>query len=126
MGLQNDVYFIGYVPLELMPSLYREAFALVFPSLYEGFGIPLLEAMACGCPVITSNTSSMPEVCGDAAMYFNPNDEVSIKLSLQALINDEQLRRGFIEKGIIQAESFSWKKMAQSFNDIIDNFFVTK
>ncbi|MBI3883059.1 MAG: glycosyltransferase family 4 protein, partial [Sphingobacteriales bacterium] len=71
LGLEKQVHFLGYVPIELMPALYREALTFIFPSLYEGFGIPLLEAMACGCPLIVSNISSMHEVCDDAReAYF--------------------------------------------------------
>ncbi len=121
LGLEKHVLFAGYVPIELMPSLYREAFALIFPSLYEGFGIPLLEAMACGCPVITSETSSMPEVCGDAALYFNPLDKKSITIAFNKLIADPILQNELREKGIKRARNFSWKNTAVSVKKIIEN-----
>lgn len=124
LGLQHDIYFIGYVPIQLMPSLYREAYLLIFPSLYEGFGIPLLEAMASGCPVITSNTSSMPEVCGNAVLYFHPLDKLSLTASMEQLILNEGIRNELIKKGIVQAKKFSWKQMAFSFNTVIDNIFI--
>jgi glycosyltransferase involved in cell wall biosynthesis len=126
LGLEDSIYFTGYVPIELMPALYREAYALVFPSLYEGFGIPLLEAMATGCPVITSNTSSMPEVCGDAVLYFDPGDQSLLTASMQLLITDTTLHNELKKQGLEQAKKFSWKKMAGSFNNIIDNFFINK
>lgn len=126
LELEHDIYFLGYVPVQLMPSLYREAYALIFPSLYEGFGIPLLEAMASGCPVITSNTSSMPEVCANAVLYFDPLDKLSLTASMKQLIIHDSIRKELIKKGIVQAKKFSWKQMAGSFNTIIDNIFINK
>jgi glycosyltransferase involved in cell wall biosynthesis len=120
MGLEENIHFIGYVPFELMPALYREAVLLVFPSLYEGFGIPLLEAMACGCPVIVSNTSSMPEVCGDAAFYIDPTDQESIRNSIETMLGDEGLREDLRRKGYERAAGFSWKQAAESFKTIIE------
>jgi len=99
-----------------MPALYREALLLVFPSLYEGFGIPLVEAMACGCPVIASDTSSMPEVCGDAACYIDPGSKESIRRSIETLVADTGLRDSLRRKGYARAAQFSWKKAAESFN----------
>ncbi|MEO6230482.1 MAG: glycosyltransferase family 1 protein [Ferruginibacter sp.] len=119
--LDDFIFFAGYVPLNLMPSLYREAFALVFPSLYEGFGIPLLEAMASGCPVIVSDSSSMPEVCGDAALYFNPKDKIELCNAIKYLNENADERSLLIEKGLIQVKKFSWKKMAESFNSLIQS-----
>ncbi len=124
LGLEHHIFFIGYVPVTLMPSLYREAHAFIFPSLYEGFGIPLLEAMASGCPVIASNTSSMPEVCGEAVLYFDPLDQTSLTKTMQEIILNDAVRNQLMAKGILQAKKFSWKKMAGSFNNIIDNFFI--
>ena len=121
--LENYVHFLGYVPIELMPSLYREALALVFPSLYEGFGIPLLEAMACGCPVLCSNTSSMPEVCGEAAFYFDPLNTTDISSSMQAVITHEDLRNELKKKGLIQCSKFSWQQTAESLKQVIEKKF---
>ncbi|HMH22009.1 MAG TPA: glycosyltransferase family 1 protein [Puia sp.] len=120
-GLDGDIHFLGYVPFECMPSLYREAALLVFPSLYEGFGIPLLEAMACGCPVIVSETSSMPEVCGDAAMYVDPTSKEAISKAIGRLLCDANLREGLRQKGFERAKQFSWKQAAESFKTIIEN-----
>lgn len=94
-------------------ELYSSALAFVFPSLYEGFGIPTLEAMACGCPAILSNTSSFPEVGGGAAEYFYPDDENSIKKAISKVIYDEAYRTELIGKGIKQLEKFSWEKCAK-------------
>ncbi len=121
LDLEISVHFIGYVPVELMPSLYREAHALVFPSLYEGFGIPLLEAMACGCPVITSNTSSMPEVCGNAAIYFDPLDKEALKDAIVKLTDDGELWNEIREKGLLQSKKFSWQQTAQNLKSLIEN-----
>jgi glycosyltransferase involved in cell wall biosynthesis len=125
-GLSPYVYFTGYVEADLMPSLYREAFALIFPSLYEGFGFPLLEAMACGCPVLCSSTSSMPEVCGEAALYFDPLKVSSLSEAMQSLIADAYVRASLMEKGLVQAKKFSWQKTAMEFKSIIDHQFHTK
>lgn len=122
-NLNKHIFFTGYVPLKLMPALYREAFAMVFPSLYEGFGIPLLEAMACGCPVIVSDSSSMPEVCGQAALYFNPLDKQSLKNAIEKMTTNNEERAGYIKKGLQQVKNFSWTKTAQSFNLLIKTFF---
>jgi len=124
LGLQANVHFLGYVPVDLMPSLYREATALVFPSLYEGFGIPLLEAMACGCPVIASGTSSIPEVCGDAAMYFDPSSEDQIAVSIQKVLGDKSLRSLLIANGLQQSSKFSWEKTARELKSLIENNFI--
>ena len=124
MGLQDRIIFAGYVPAALMPDLYREAFALIFPSLYEGFGIPLLEAMASGCPVIVSNTASMPEVCGDAALYINPLDLDSLLTAIETLVRKPLVRQQLIEKGISRAGLFSWKQMARAFDTMIDTSFT--
>jgi glycosyltransferase involved in cell wall biosynthesis len=118
--LESYILFIGYVPIELMPSLYKEAVALVFPSIYEGFGIPLLEAMATGCPVIVSNSSSMPEVCGSAALYFDPLQKDSLKTSIQALLDNQLMRQNLIKKGIERSKDFSWNKMAEHIHLLFD------
>lgn len=125
-GLTNHVHFLGYVPLKMMPSLYREAQMLVFPSLYEGFGLPLLEAMACGCPVITSNTSSMPEVCADAALYFNPYNKEDLAEKINQLLHNDQLKANLIEKGLQQCKVFSWEKTANHYKKEINHIIQTK
>jgi len=94
-------------------QLYKNALAFVFPSLYEGFGIPVLEAFSCGCPVILSNTSSLPEIANDAAIYFDPKDEISIKDNIEKVIYNEELRKNLIKEGFIQLSKFSWDKTAE-------------
>jgi glycosyltransferase involved in cell wall biosynthesis len=126
LGLQKNVHYIGYVPEELMPAMYREAFALIFPSLYEGFGMPPLEAMACGCPVIASNTSSLPEVCGDGALYIDPTDQSSLLTAMESLISNQLLYNELKEKGLKQASKFSWEKTASALKSLLENkIFLT-
>lgn len=96
-----------------LSGLYRRALAFVFPSLYEGFGIPVLEAFASGCPVVLSNTSSLPEVAGDAAVYFDPKDTSSIKNAIISVLNGEGLRGKLIQKGKDRLKQFSWEKCAK-------------
>ncbi len=109
----KNVEFRYDVDDENLLSLYANALALAFPSLMEGFGLPALEAMACGCPVLASETPSLREVCKDAALYFNPNSTDSIKDSLEFIIGNLELRDKMIEKGRKRAKEFSWKKAAQ-------------
>jgi len=109
----ENVKFLGYIPLEDMPYLYSAAKCLVYPSLYEGFGLPPLEAMACGCPVAVSNSSSLPEVCGDAAMFFDPYSVEDIKNAIEQIFINENLKQNLIEKGLIQARKYDWEKTAK-------------
>lgn len=97
---------------ELLARLYDGADVFVYPSLYEGFGIPLLEAMALSCPVVCSNTSSFPEVVGDAAVFFDPNDEDSLGEAMEALIYSNELKKSLIRLGIERVKKFTWKKCA--------------
>lgn len=112
-GLQENVVFPGYIAASDAPILLSGALLFVFPSLYEGFGIPPLEAMACGTPVITSNSSSLPEVVGDAAILTDPLDIQGLKNAMQKLINSPELRRKLKEKGKLRAEQFSWRASAK-------------
>lgn len=121
LDLQDHVHFLGYIPMDLMAALYREALALVFPSLHEGFGFPLLEAMACGCPVVSSNTSSMIEVCADAALYFNPLDIDSMVAAIEQVISNTPLRDTLTEKGLTRCKAFSWTQTARKLKTLIDN-----
>lgn len=111
--LQGNVIFTDYVKDEYLPALYKGAKAFLFPSLYEGFGIPVLEAMTVGCPVITSNLSSLPEVAGNAGILINPLDEEEIADSILILLNNEDKRKELIINGKKRAESFSWEKTAE-------------
>jgi glycosyltransferase involved in cell wall biosynthesis len=109
----RDVILTGYVPDEDLPAFYRAARAFVYPSLFEGFGIPPLEAMACGTPVVTSNTSSLPEVAGDAALLINPYDEQDLASALIRIVNDEKLRALLRERGFVQSKKFTWRNAAE-------------
>lgn len=113
LGLGDRVVLTGYVPDDELPALYAGAKAFAFPSHYEGFGIPLLEAMASGTPVVTSNTSSMPEVGGTAALYFDPDDEKGMRLAIERVLGDEKLRERLVEAGHERAKQFSWERTAQ-------------
>ena len=106
--VQNDVRFLGFVPLNVLRIFYDEAKIFVFPSLYEGFGLPPLEAMAHGTPVVTSNTSSIPEVVGDAAVMVNPENVFEIMRALRRVLLDQALRETLKARGLQQALKFSW------------------
>ena len=108
----DDIVFTGFVAGSALPALYCGADAFVFPSLYEGFGLPVLEAMACGVPVACSNTSSMPEVAGDAAPLFDPYDEEAIQATLVSLLADNGLREDLARRGIARAKEFTWAATA--------------
>ncbi len=107
-GVQNDVRFLGFVPIEVLRIFYDVAKVFVFPSLYEGFGLPPLEAMAHGTPVVTSNTSSLPEVAGNAAVMVNPENVFEIRRALQKALLDPALRVRMKQRGYEQAQRFSW------------------
>lgn len=112
LGLGERVRFLGPVNETDAPALYSGATCFVFPSRYEGFGLPVLEAMACGAAVACSNTSSLPEVGGDAALYFDPEDVAAIARTLHALVADPGLRQAAAQKGLEQARRFSWSRTA--------------
>lgn len=105
---------IGYVDEQDLPALYSAAAAFVYPSLYEGFGLPILEAMSCGAPVITSNTSSMPEISGDAALLFDPANVQQLTTLLLEMMENEKIRKELSRKGIERAGQFSWEKTARA------------
>lgn len=109
-GVRDSVRFLGYVPRDHVPTLYRNAACLVFPSLFEGFGMPVLEAMASGCPVVCSNSSSLPEIAGDAATLVDPNDPEAIADAMAALLADAELRAHRRTLGIERAKTFSWRR----------------
>lgn len=109
----NNVELIGRVTDEELVSLYKNAICLCFPSVAEGFGIPPIEAMALGCPVIVSNRDSLPEVCGEAALYCDVNDVNSLVKQLNLVINNEEVRDKLIEKGKLNLKRFSWEKTSK-------------
>lgn len=114
------VAFTGYVPDRLLPGLYAGAQAFLFPTLAEGFGFPPLEAMACGVPVLTSNTSSLAEVCGGAACLVNPLDVDEIARAIRPLVEDPSVRRRLRERGLARARRFSWDNAARATSDLIE------
>lgn len=113
LGLENVVRFLGPLPEADLPALYAGAALFVFPSLYEGFGLPVLEAMACGTPVVCSNTSSLPEIVGGAALTFDPLDVTEMAAKIEDALHDEALREEMREKGLQRAARFSWERTAQ-------------
>lgn len=119
--MEDRVVFLGRVPEPDLPSLYRGATALVFPSLYEGFGLPPLEAMACGTPVIVSNTTSLPEVVGDAGLYVDPLDIGSIANAIKKIVCDEELQEILRKKGLARAKLFSWEKTAEHVRKVLSD-----
>ncbi len=113
MGLDERVGFLGYVPEEDLPCLYRGAEAFVYPSFYEGFGLPVLEALAAGAPVIASKTASLPEVAGDAALYVSPDDVGEILEAINILSGNPEVREELRDKGARRAREFTWDRCAQ-------------
>jgi glycosyltransferase involved in cell wall biosynthesis len=113
LELASKIIFTGFVPEDHLPILYNGCNAFVYPSIYEGFGLPPLEAMNCGTPVITSNLTSIPEVVGDAGMLINPYNETELQDAILKMLGDENLRNDFIRKGLIRAKDFSWKATAE-------------
>jgi glycosyltransferase involved in cell wall biosynthesis len=112
---------LGYVTDEELKALYENAFCFIYPSLYEGFGLPPLEAMECGCPVLCSNAASLPEVCSDAAIYFDPYQPKDIAKKIKMLICSPSLRNELIEKGKTRAHQFTWEKSAAQVINIINS-----
>ena len=117
---ENQVIFKGYVPYEDLPALYSGADVFIFPSLYEGFGFPPLEAMACGTPVIASNNSSLPEVLGDNALYVDPYDIHQITSSILKIYENAELVEPFINNGLKHVQQYSWEKAAEKHIEIYD------
>lgn len=112
-NVKDKVVFLDYISDEDLPNFYRKAEVFVLPSLYEGFGLPVLEAMRYGCPVITSSVSSLPEAGGDAAQYFKPEDVDDIKKSIEKVLTDRSLREKMIERGREHYKKFTWEKAAK-------------
>lgn len=113
LGLGGDVTHLGLIPYADLPCLYALASCLVFPSLFEGFGYPVLEAMGCGCPVVCSNLTSLPEISGGAAILIDPTSEEQIADALVSLVHDESLRADLARRGLARAQGFSWQAAAR-------------
>src|SRR2546421_9188696 len=120
-GVQNDVRFMGFVPIEVLRIFYDSAMTIVFLTLYEGFGLPPLEAMAHGTPVLTSNTSSLPEVVGNAAVMVNPENVFEIMHALHRVLLDQTLREKLKQRGYDQAKKFSWDASAREILNVYEN-----
>jgi alpha-1,3-rhamnosyl/mannosyltransferase len=125
LALSGHVHFLGPISEQDLPALYASATAFVFPSVYEGFGLPVLEAMACGTPVACSNTSSLPEAAGDAALYFDPQNVTEMIAVLQRLLTDAGLRADLRTRGLHRAARFSWRHTAEAtlaiYRQIVDS-----
>ena len=121
LGLENRVHFLGYVSDDLLRFLYRKAVVFVYPSFFEGFGLTVLEAMASSCPVITSNTTSLPEIAGDAAILINPEDVEKLSNNISLVCNNKKIREQMITKGLQRAKTFTWEKAAALTFDIYKN-----
>lgn len=122
-NLWPNVHLLGYVPDEELPILYNLADIFAYPSLYEGFGLPILEAQACRCPVITSNVSSMPEIAGDSAVLVDPYSVEEIASAIYEVSSDTNLRDNLIQKGFENCKRFSWKKCAEETLEIYEEVY---
>ncbi len=122
LGLNQQVKFLDYVSAEALPRMINQAIGLVFPSLWEGFGFPVLEAMACGTPVITSRVASLPEVAGEAALYVDPYNVGEITAAMQTLAEDGQLRSHLRTLSLAQAAQFSWEKTGKKTAQVIEHY----
>jgi glycosyltransferase involved in cell wall biosynthesis len=118
--IQGKFHCVGHVPDEGLPHFYRNAELFLFPSFYEGFGLPPLEAMSCGCPTIVSETGALPEVCKEAALYVDPHDPADIARRCDALLRDDALRQDLVSRGLANSRLFSWKQSAEAHYTIIN------
>ena len=121
--LERNVIMAGDIPQESLRVLYSQAAVFVFPSLYEGFGMPMLEAMACGAPVIASNTSSIPEVAGDAAVFVEPTDAEALANSIQSVLKDRGTQESIKSKGFARAKLFSWETAARQTMEVYQDVY---
>lgn len=121
LGIEERVIFTGFAPDEDLKYLINGSLAFILPSLWEGFGIPVVDAMACGVPVLTSNVSSLPEVVGDAGLTFDPYSIKDMESKILEVINNSKLREELIKKGLKRVNKFSWEKMAQKVLEVFEN-----
>ena len=125
VGCHGDCRLLGFIPDENFSSFFHYAEAFIIPSLYEGFGIPALEAMACGAPVISSNRASLPEVCGDAALYFDAADAEELARQMIRVVTDRESRAGMISRGKARAQKFTYAESAQRILDVYHEVLST-
>jgi glycosyltransferase involved in cell wall biosynthesis len=125
LGIENRILFPGFIEVDHLPQLYNASKLLAYPSFYEGFGLPPVEAMACGTPVITSNVTSIPEVLGESAIFINPNDVDALCRSMYEVLSNEDLAESLILKGLVRSSELSWNKTAKNtllaYSKIINN-----
>lgn len=126
LGLKSAVIFTGFIPEEDLPAIYNGAKLFVFPSLYEGFGLPVLEAMACGVPVITSNTSSLPEVAGQAALLIDPYAVEQLAAAMQRVLSESALAEDLRRRGLEQASQFTWERTARETVAVYESVLSSK
>ncbi|MGE0395438.1 MAG: glycosyltransferase family 4 protein [Kofleriaceae bacterium] len=112
LGLVDDVVFSGFLDDRMLPLVYSAADAFVYPSFYEGFGLPVLEAMACGTPVAAANRTSLPEAVGDAGLLFDPANPEDMARTIARILDETELRGELVERGLVRARSFTWEKTA--------------
>ncbi|MCY6369862.1 glycosyltransferase family 4 protein [Clostridium ganghwense] len=124
LGIENSVIFPGFIPLEHMPILYNASKIFVYPSLYEGFGLPPIEAMACGVPIVASKLASIPEVVGDAAMLINPHDIFQLSEAMYHIISNKDLENQLIKKSLFRSSQFSWVKTAEKTLQAYENIML--
>ena len=124
LGISSSVIFTDFIPLKDLPLFYNACEFLIYPSFYEGFGLPPLEAMACGTPVIASNVTSVPEVCKNSAILVNPNDVNELSYSMERVLTDSFLKLTMIERGLLTSNKYSWKNTAlntiEAYRNIIE------
>ena len=125
LKLESSVIFPGFIKTDDMPYFYNASSMLVYPSFYEGFGLPVLEAMACATPVISSSLTSVPEVCGDASILINPSNIDDISSAILNIFNDKDLASSLIYRGLIHSSKFSWKKTAYNTLDAYENTLLS-
>lgn len=116
---RNDIIHLGYVSESDFVCLYNLSDFLVFPSLYEGFGLPVLEAKSCGCPVITSDVASLPEVVGSAGIVVDPSDAKALADAMMELVTNKSVREKMVRRGLIQSKNFSWENSAHKLYHIL-------
>lgn len=124
LGLAGDVIFPGYVMQEELPWWYNAADLFVYPSRFEGFGLPVLEAMACGIPVVTTNAASLPEVAGDAALFVSPDDETQLVEAMRCALSDQTFREEMTAKGLARAATFTWERTARQTRDTYERALI--